>query len=676
MHDLWSTIVAPTIDVLRPALVLDIGDDDARVARLCARHVRPWEGRVLSLQPRASSATDVGLSIQALPEVGAMGELPRPDLALLHGETGWRIDSVLGGLAHLAVEADLPLPVVLIHASAPSETRAAVESFIAGRRKTRAVYVTGLGETAIVAALTGEEGAGVDRVGLERLLDELRPSPLGEAQLALLEAERLAQTRRAEQAEIRAREVERSVLEEGVSLAERDRLRARIAELAARPVPADADIPGLAAQEPSQASVRGLLKPSQLLAELNWPGPERELALPIPCDPRQIVSRAAERRIAIVAGSDARALRAKLCSILQWADEPVSISLLLKESGSEIADTASRIARAIPEVRLIDGLAQAGVGAELRGEQDEHQPRLPGHGRSRTVPAVAYLLPGLPPEGSGGSHSLVQEARGLRRLGCEARICIPELSLATVSALYGNDDELFVAYEDPAELPDAVGPASVAIATEHPSLPMLERLVQARPEIAPAYYVQDYEPLFAPPGSGRSDRALLSYNAIDGQVLFAKTHWLCNVVSAFHGTPIVKVAPSLDRDVFHAQARAHTGRVVRVAAMVRPRTPRRRPSATRRVARADSGGAGAGVQVLTFGCDEHTYSQLGDHSDRIEHLGLLTREQVAELMRRCDIFIDASAYQAFGRTVPGNGVRRCAGAARFRRCARVRPTRL
>jgi glycosyltransferase involved in cell wall biosynthesis len=174
--------------------------------------------------------------------------------------------------------------------------------------------------------------------------------------------------------------------------------------------------------------------------------------------------------------------------------------------------------------------------------------------------------------------------------------------------------------------------------------------VEARPEITPAYYVQDYEPLFAPHGSGRSDRALLSYNAIAGQVLFAKTHWLCNVVSALHGIPIVKVAPSLDREVFNAEARARTDGVVRIAAMVRPRTPRRRPAATLEILARIVDELGARVQAFTFGCDESAHSQLGRSHAGVEHLGLLTRSQVADLMRRCDIFIDASAYQAFGRS--------------------------
>ncbi|MGO8906101.1 MAG: glycosyltransferase family 4 protein [Solirubrobacteraceae bacterium] len=275
------------------------------------------------------------------------------------------------------------------------------------------------------------------------------------------------------------------------------------------------------------------------------------------------------------------------------------------------------------------------------------------------LPTVAYLLPGLPPEGSGGSHSLVQEARGLRELGGDARICVPSDSLTTAAALYGNEDGLFAAYRaDPAfpgvsdsSLLDAVAGADVAVATEYPSVELLARLTAARPDIACAYYVQDYEPLFAPPGSSRSDRALLSYRALPGQTLFAKTHWLCNVVSELHGLPVAKVTPSLDRDLFHARGRPPDEGVLRVAAMVRPRTPRRRPAATLAALAGIARALGEAAALQTFGCDDRSFVEIPGHEvEGLDHLGLLDRREVSELMRRCDVFIDASAYQAFGRS--------------------------
>jgi Glycosyl transferases group 1 len=269
------------------------------------------------------------------------------------------------------------------------------------------------------------------------------------------------------------------------------------------------------------------------------------------------------------------------------------------------------------------------------------------------APSIAYLLPGLPPEGSGGSHSLVQEARGLRALGAAARVCVPVNALARAEGLYGNEDGLFVAYAEEAAIAQAVGGATVVVSTEYTSVRLAERIVRERPEVACAYYVQDYEPLFAAPASARSDDALLSYRAIPGQALFAKTHWLRNVVMARHGVPVMKVAPSLDRSLFHAQGRLEREGAVRVAAMVRPRTPRRRARATLMALEELARRLGGEVQTLAFGCDADAFDELCASTggeDVVAHLGLLTRAEVAEVMRRTDVFVDASAYQAFGRT--------------------------
>jgi len=295
--------------------------------------------------------------------------------------------------------------------------------------------------------------------------------------------------------------------------------------------------------------------------------------------------------------------------------------------------------------------------------EPEPEPRPPSESPPPPLPerppSVAYLLPGLPPEGSGGSHSLVQEARGLRELGADARICVPADSLATAAAVYGNRDDLFATYRSDAASPGvgdsslraAVAEAGVVVATEYPSVELLARLARERPEILCAYYVQDYEPLFAGARTSRSDRALLSYRAIPGALLFAKTHWLRNIVSEMHGVPVAKVSPSLDRELFHADGRQESEQVLRVAAMIRPRTPRRRPLATLDSLSAIDRALGEAAQIVTFGCDEDSFAALRRHAvPRIAHLGLLSRRDVAELMRRCDVFIDASAYQAFGRT--------------------------
>src|SRR6202021_20340 len=145
---------------------------------------------------------------------------------------------------------------------------------------------------------------------------------------------------------------------------------------------------------------------------------------------------------------------------------------------------------------------------------------------------------------------------------------------------------------------------------EHTSVRLAERIARERPEVVCAYYVQDYEPLFAPAGSARSDHALLSYRAIPGQVLFAKTHWLRNVVMARHGVPVMKVRPSLDTSLFHRHGRGEWEGVVRVAAMIRPRTPRRRARATLMALEEIARRFGEDVQTLAFGGDGEYFAEL------------------------------------------------------------------
>jgi hypothetical protein len=319
-----------------------------------------------------------------------------------------------------------------------------------------------------------------------------------------------------------------------------------------------------------------------------------------------------------------------------------------------------------------DEPTQASIRARLRELIDgalpssEEQPSSAagsGDGGEGPSASVAYLLPGLPPEGSGGSHSLVQEARGLRALGAQAHVCVPQDSLATAAAVYGNEDGLFEPYAGDTTLPGisdtsmfgellgAIGDAQVVIATEYPSVDLLIRLSRERPTVVCGYYVQDYEPLFAAPESSRADRALLSYRALPQLLLFAKTHWLCNLLWAAHGVQVHKVAPSLDRELFHAGGRSPQEGVLHIAAMIRPRTPRRRPAATLQALATIAAELGEGVRIATFGCDHEAFDELRQPViPGLTHLGLLSRMEVSALMRRSDVFIDASAYQAFGRT--------------------------
>ena len=189
----------------------------------------------------------------------------------------------------------------------------------------------------------------------------------------------------------------------------------------------------------------------------------------------------------------------------------------------------------------------------------------------------------------------------------------------------------------------------VVVATEAPSAGLVDDHVRSRDGVVGAYYVQDYEPLFAPEGGPSADTAILSYRRAASLLLFAKTHWVANTVGSAHTVPVAKVSPSLDRGVFHATDRGGDPTPIRVAAMIRPRTPRRRAAETVSALARLKGSLGKNVECLGFGCTIDEFEALPG-SEGVECLGVLSREEVAQLLRSCDLFLDMSKYQAFGRT--------------------------
>lgn len=281
---------------------------------------------------------------------------------------------------------------------------------------------------------------------------------------------------------------------------------------------------------------------------------------------------------------------------------------------------------------------------------------------------VAFLLPGLAHGGSGGSHSLYQEARALRSLGVPARVMLPRWDMARAAAVYGHM-EVFEEFADEQDLAERTADAHVISATHHKSVALLAAIRERRSDFLAAYYVQDYEPFFTAPYIAQE--AVASYTALPDMLLFAKSHWLCNVVAERHGLFVAKVEPSLDRELFAGGAGGGPGFTggtgdgpgsersasdpLRVVAMVRPRTARRQPLATIAVLEELLAQHPGAVQVSTFGCyADELRELLGADADAHpildRHLGLLSRAEVAELLRESDVFLDMSVYQAFGRT--------------------------
>jgi GT2 family glycosyltransferase/glycosyltransferase involved in cell wall biosynthesis len=271
---------------------------------------------------------------------------------------------------------------------------------------------------------------------------------------------------------------------------------------------------------------------------------------------------------------------------------------------------------------------------------------------------ILFVLHGMSEGSGGGVHSIYQETQGMRRLGVPARIAIACGAMDRARASYADAEQLFVPYDGEADLGRLAATADVVIATHYTTVGLVGRLRDRYGEFLPAYYAQDYEPFFTEPGSDGLIEALDSYTAVPGQLVFAKTHWLRNLIGHLYGVEVAKVEPSLDRELFNAAGRekgtgaagnGRSGAPVRIAAMIRPRTPRRQPVLTLDTLAGTVATHGDRVEVTTFGCPAKSIEALGRKPPG-RHLGLLTREQVADLLKRTDVFLDASTYQAFGRT--------------------------
>lgn len=265
--------------------------------------------------------------------------------------------------------------------------------------------------------------------------------------------------------------------------------------------------------------------------------------------------------------------------------------------------------------------------------------------------SIVFVLPGISDGGSGGSHSVYQETRGLRALGVPARIAIGAKGMDRARKVYDDADEVFEPFRDAADLAARTRDADVISATHNASVELLAAVRRVRRDFLPAYYVQDYEPLFTQADPAQVEQAIASYTAIDDMLLFAKTHWLCNVVGERHGVYVAKVEPSIDTDVYFTRDEPHDPDVLRVTAMLRPRTPRRQPFSTLHLLERLLDEFPGRVEVETFGCTDDALAKVArSGAIPLRHRGILPRTEVADLLRRTDVFLDVSMYQAFGRT--------------------------
>lgn len=364
------------------------------------------------------------------------------------------------------------------------------------------------------------------------------------------------------------------------------------------------------------------------------------------CEENDFSVRAQDAGFSLAVADDAYVFHSKSRSYTKAGRDEVArrnYQLFLDKHGAE------RVDRMLAE--LGEGAALSGLREAVAAAVGEEEATIATFRAANADPlSVLFVLHGMSEGSGGGVHSIYQEATGLRRLGAPATIAIAAGGMEHARVAYQGAEDVFVPYEDELELARLAEAADVVVATHHTTVGLVSRLHERYGGFRPAYYVQDYEPFFAEPGSTQLVEALDSYTAIPDQLVFAKTHWLRNLIGQLHGVDVAKVEPSLDTSVYSAEGRQERGDgPLRIAAMLRPRTPRRQPVLTLDALSALVAEHGDGVQVTTFGCPVGAAEALGRELPG-PHLGLLSRHEVADLLKRTDVFLDASTYQAFGRT--------------------------
>lgn len=264
---------------------------------------------------------------------------------------------------------------------------------------------------------------------------------------------------------------------------------------------------------------------------------------------------------------------------------------------------------------------------------------------------VGFVLPVQ--FGGGGANVVVTEAKAMRRMGIDVSLLNLEGFRSAFETSFPELDLPVAFLSDEREIQRAAQSFDAVVATGWPTVFWLPRRRRARgPTLG--YYIQDFEPWFHPEGSPEHARALQSYQHLEGAKLFTKTRWTQQIVSARTGACPSVVGVSADIDLFRPRT-SHCfftePAQLRVAAMVRPATPRRNAEGTLAVLKMLSQRYDDQVSIVTFGTSPDDPLMRGlDLDFPHRNLGVLRSHDLSLLFNEVDLFLDLSRFQAMGLT--------------------------
>jgi GT2 family glycosyltransferase len=267
---------------------------------------------------------------------------------------------------------------------------------------------------------------------------------------------------------------------------------------------------------------------------------------------------------------------------------------------------------------------------------------------------LAVLLPIA--EISGGGHVIMQEALAMQQMGVAVDLLNLQGHQSFFERTYPDLPLPRVYLNDPRHATSLLHKYDAAIGTLYNSLPWMASSHRSNDfsRYIRAYYIQDFEPDFFSPTSSEHKQALASYTLFPDLLRLTKTEWTRQAVQQHSGADSTVIGPSVDIDLFRPRrptSPSWPARPLRIAAMIRPSTPRRQPGLTMQVLREISKKHGSSIEIILFGCAPHEPGFMKLERDfPWRHAGLLTPAQLANLLNEVDIFVDFSSFQAMGLT--------------------------
>ncbi|WP_082817983.1 class I SAM-dependent methyltransferase [Variovorax boronicumulans] len=250
----------------------------------------------------------------------------------------------------------------------------------------------------------------------------------------------------------------------------------------------------------------------------------------------------------------------------------------------------------------------------------------------------------------GGANVILSEATVLQECGIDVVIANIETARASFEISYPSCSlpKLWVSNWN--QLSEYVDSYDAVIATLYSSVFWIRDALQANSLHKPVmgYYIQDFEPDFFPENSRNYQEALASYSEASMK-LMTKTRWNQRKVMEKTGKSPLLLGPSFDWSRFAPPSGQRKSKEIVICAMVRPSTPRRGPQMTVNVLRRLLAERAGVVQVRIFGCpsNDPILAPLESFSG-YQSYGELNSAEVEALMKRVDVFVDLSTYQAMG----------------------------